>query len=487
MQIKNFSGDFSQDEKVLTEHATDASIFKVIPKGVYFPKNVSDIVELVKGVGPGENISVRAGGTCMTGGSLTEGYIMNLTKYMNKVEIDPSAQTATVETGAYFRDIEEAAKVHGLMFAPYPSSHLIAGIGGMIGNNASGEKSLRFGATIDNVLSLEVVLSDGEVIETKQKEIETEKEKKLVELHTRYAEQLRLAQGNVKKVASGYRLDRIMNGDKIDLTPLFVGTQGTLGIVTKAVLKLVPIPKDTVLYIIPINSIHDLPALLKNIVAQNPESVETFDIHTFECARIAMKEQADKIEKYVTPQTMAIVLAQFDTPVEGVGERVTDLAVVDAAWKIRRSSFSLVRDNHRPGERAVPCVEDSIVPIDKFDVFVPELVKIVEKYGLRYAFHGHIGDGALRIIPTFDFNDSGVSQKIISFTREVIILIKSLGGNMSADHSDGIIRTPFLKEFYGDELYGVFEEIKKIFDPSGKFNPHKKVGGTEAEIKKYIV
>lgn len=487
MQIQNFSGDFSQDEKVLTEHATDASIFKVKPKGVYFSKNVSDIVELVKGVGPGESISVRAGGTCMTGGSLTEGYIINLTKYMNKVEINPSSQTATVETGAYFRDIEEAAKAHGLMFAPYPSSHLIAGIGGMIGNNASGEKSLRFGATIDNVLSLEVVLSDGEVIETKPKEIETEREKELVALHTKYAEQLRRAQGNVKKVASGYRLDRIMRGERIDLTPLFVGTQGTLGIVTKAVLKLVPIPKNTVLYIIPINSIHDLPALLKNILAHNPESVETFDIHTFECARVAMKEHADKIEKYVTPETIAIVLAQFDTPVDGVGEIVSDPVIVDSAWKIRRSSYSLVRDHHREGERAVPCVEDSIVPVENFDKFVPGLVSIVEKFGLRYAFHGHIADGALRIIPIFDFQDPAVADKIIAFTREVVVLIKSLGGNMSADHSDGIIRTPFLKEFYGDELYGVFEQIKKIFDPSGKFNPHKKVGGTEAEIKKYIV
>lgn len=472
---------------MILEHATDASVFKVVPKGIYFPKNASDVAEIVKNIEPGQSISVRAGGTCMTGGSLTEGYIMNMTKYMHKVEIDPVAQTATVEAGAYFRDIEEAAKAHGLMFAPYPSSHLIAGIGGMIGNNASGEKSLRFGATIDNVLSLDVVLSNGELIHTSKKDIETEIEKKLFDLYKNYADSLRRAQGNVKKVASGYRLDRIVKDTQIDLTPLFVGTQGTLGIVTKAVLKLVPIPKDTVLYVIPINSIHDLPALLKKIMSMNPESVETFDIHTFECARIAMKEYADKIEKYVTPETMALVLAQFDAPVEGVGEQVTDQSVVDAAWKIRRSSFSLVRDNHREGERAVPCVEDSIVPIDRFDVFVPELVKIVEKYGLRYAFHGHIGDGALRIIPTFNFNDPDVSQKIISFTRDVIALIKSLGGNMSADHSDGIIRTPFLKEFYGDEIYRVFQDIKNIFDPNGKFNPHKKVGGTEAEIKKYIV
>lgn len=487
MIVKDFSGDVVTDEKTLSEHATDASVFRVYPKGVYFPKTVADIVSLVRGVEDGESISVRAGGTCMTGGSLTEGYIVNLTRYMNKVSIDPTARTATVEAGAYFRDIEEAARQHGLMFAPYPSSHLIAGIGGMIGNNASGEKSLRFGATIDNVRSLEVVLADGEVITTGPHVPQTEYEQTVSTLYAQYAEKLRTAMGKVKKVASGYRLDRVMKGSDIDLTPLFVGTQGTLGIVTKAVLSLVPIPQNTVLYLIPINSIHDLPHILSDILAKNPESVETFDIHTFECARTYMPDQAQKIERFFTPETTALILAQFDTDVDIHGEKITDPDIVDAAWKIRRSSYSLVRDHHREGERAVPCVEDSIVPIEYFDQFVQGLVAIVEKYGLRYAFHGHIADGALRIIPLFDFTDSHVAEKIIGFTREVVSLIKSLGGNLSADHSDGIIRSPFLREFYGDELYRVFEEIKKIFDPRGILNPHKKVGGSEEYIRKYIV
>ncbi len=480
--------EYTQDEKVILEHSTDASIFKVTPKGIFFPKNVGEVVEIVKKVSSeNSSVSVRAGGTCMTGGSLTEGYILNMTKYMNKVEIDPVKKTATVETGAYFRDIEEAAKKYGLMFAPYPSSHLIAGIGGMLGNNASGEKSMRFGATIDNVLSLEVVLSNGEVIQTKPKKVETEKEKKLFELHTTYAERLRHAQGNVKKVASGYRLDRIMNGDKIDLTPLFIGTQGTLGIITKAVLKLVPIPKNTVLYLIPINSIKELPHILKNVLEHNPESVETFDVHTFERARLHMKDMAVHIEKYFSKETTGIILAQFDTEVDIGAEKVTDPVVVDAAWKIRRSSYSLVRDNNEPGKRAVPCVEDVIVPTERFDAFVEGLVHCIQKHNIEYAFHGHIADGALRIIPIFDFNKKDVVDKIIAFTHDVIALIKNLGGNMSSDHSDGIIRTPFLKEFYGPVLYGVFEEIKRIFDPQSVFNPHKKIGGTEEHIKKYIV
>ena len=480
--------EYTEDSKIISEHSTDASVFKVAPKGIFFPKTVLEVVEVVKKVSSEKSsVSVRAGGTCMTGGSLTEGYILNMTKYMNKVEIDPVKRTATVEAGAYFRDIEEAAKKHGLMFAPYPSSHLIAGIGGMLGNNASGEKSMRFGATIDNVLSLEVVLSTGEIIQTKPKKVETDTEKKLSALHTRYAEHLRHAQGKVKKVASGYRLDRIMNGDKIDLTPLFIGTQGTLGIITKAVLKLVPIPQNTVLYLIPINSIHDLPNILKTVLDHNPESVETFDVNTFARARVHMADMAVHIEKYFTKDTTAIILAQFDTEVSIGVEKVIDPKIVDAAWKIRRSSYSLVRDHNEPGKRAVPCVEDAIVPIERFDAFVEGLVHCIQKHNIEYAFHGHIADGALRIIPIFDFNKKDVADKIIVFTHDVINLIKNLGGNMSSDHSDGIIRTPFLKEFYGPVLYGVFEEIKRMFDPQSIFNPHKKVGGTEEHIRKYIV
>ena len=480
--------EFTQDEKIITEHSTDASVFKVKPKGVFYPKNVDEVVAIVKKVKEEKSsISVRAGGTCMTGGSLTEEYILNMTKYMNKVEIDPVAKTATVEMGAYFRDIEEAAKAHGLMFAPYPSSHLIAGIGGMIGNNASGEKSMRFGATIDNVLSLDVVLATGEVIQTKPKKVETDIEKKLSALYATYAEHLRHAQGRVKKVASGYRLDRIMNGDKIDLTPLFVGTQGTLGVITKAVLKLVPIPKNTILYLIPINSIKELPAILKNVLEHNPESVETFDVHTFERARLYMKEYAVHIDRFFTKDTTALILAQFDTEVSIQGEKITDPVVVEAAWKIRRSSFTLVRDHNEPGKRAVPCVEDVIVPIDRFDALIEGLVYCIDKYSIQYAFHGHIADGALRIIPVFDFNTPNVVDTILAFTHDVIALVKNLGGNMSSDHSDGIIRTPFLKEFYGPELYSVFETIKNTFDPERILNPRKKIGGTEEDIRKYIV
>lgn len=510
---KEFKGEIIKDEAALVAHSKDASAFKVMPSAILYPKDIADIVAAVKCVAeekkanPDVSLSVRAGGTCMSGGSLNTGYILNLTKHMTKVEIDPAASTATVEMGAYFRDIEAEAAKHGLMFAPYTSSHLICGIGGMIGNNASGEKSIRYGAVIDNVISLEAVLADGSIMQTvvrKKGEVNDSKEKELLSLFDQYGAKLKEAVGNVPKVSSGYRLERVVAGESFDAMPIFVGAQGTLGIVTKAVLKLVPLPKFTRLLIISVDSIHDLPFVLKTVMKHDPEGVETFDINTYVKAKANIAVDADKISHAVHENTTCIILAQFsEASLEATDARakecqeelkshnisveyVEDEEISAAAWRVRRAGYLLMRDYNEAGFKAVPCIEDVIVPIASFDVFIEGLVNLIHRHRINYGFHGHIGDGALRIIPVFDFNDPEVADNIIYFMHDVFALVKSVKGNTSADHGDGIIRTPFLKEFYGAELYEAFEKIKNLFDPEGILNPRKKIGGTEDHIRKWL-
>ncbi len=511
--MKIFTGERDSSKETREAYARDASAFRVFPREIFYPKTVADIATVLtlaheeKKHIPDLTISVRAGGTCMSGGSLNTGWIIDMTKHLKNVKIDVKNKTATVETGAYFRDIEDAAAQQGLMFAPYPSSHRICGIGGMLGNNASGEKSLRYGATIDNVLELEVLLADGTILKTKPKHVGIFSDrytKTVAGLAHTYTEKLQSAQGRVSKTASGYRLDKVTKDTSVDLTPLFIGAQGTLGIITKAVLQLVPIPQYTQLIIISIDNLAKLPTVLQTVLQHNPECVETFDRNTFLRAREYMSQDAKHIEQFFHQTTELIVMVQFSEETRGATtlrarecvrllqkksitvEYVADTQVSQSAWNIRRSSYTLIRDHNPMGYAAVPCVEDVIVPIDTFDIFIPKLQLILKKYNSTYGFHGHIGEGALRIIPVFDMSDDQVAQKIIDFTRDVFQLVKQLNGNMSADHSDGIIRSPFLREFYGDELYMAFTKIKRLFDPENIFNSGKKIGARESAIIRYL-
>ncbi|MCX6703800.1 MAG: FAD-binding oxidoreductase [Candidatus Zambryskibacteria bacterium] len=511
--FSGFEGDYENSDAVLTKHSTDASVFKVRPQGVLYPRSVEDISLVVKTLhekkkgGEDVSLSVRAGGTCMSGGSLHPGYILNLTRYMNKIEVNPEALTATVEMGAYFRDIEAEALKHGLMFASYPSSKMICGIGGMIGNNASGEQSLRHGATIDNVISLQVVLADGSLLHTTKvslDKVNSSADKILVDLHAEFASRLAERLKGVRKTSSGYRLDRIVHDNMFDIAPLFVGAQGTLGIVTHAVLRLVPISTYTRLLLVSIDSLEALPAVLKTVLTHNPECVETFDVNTFKRAEQYLAEDASRIKFCFADETHALVLVELSEDTQEETDRVARQCVVDleklsvrvhyvddqvlfaSAWNVRRHSFSLMRDNNESGFRAVPCIEDSIVPLAVFDVFVGGLIEILARYNLSYAYHGHIGEGALRVIPIFDMRKEDVADTIISFTREVVSLLSRLGGNPSADHSDGIIRSPFLKEFYGEDMFDVFHTIKELFDPMHILNPYKKTGGTEENIRRWL-
>lgn len=508
-----FHGEKVSDSHSLQKYKTDASVFSIAPQIVYYPKNTEDVISLVhlchahRAQGEKASLTVRAGGTCMSGGPLTSDWIVDMTRHMTHITIDEDRMTATVEMGAYFRDIEEKAGAYGLMFPSYPSSHLLCGIGGMIGNNASGEKSLRHGPTSANILSLEVVLSDGSVRQVSPKDLQEPQdhiEKELVTLYETYSDNLCRATGRVPKAASGYRLEKVIQNGTLNEIPLFVGAQGTLGIVTRAVLRLVPIPEYLDLLLISAQSLRDISHIIDITRKHNPEGLETFDQNTFQKAVEFLPDDAGKMLPYIDTNAHLFILAQFSEESEEATHTRRDACLteltnanyfvrqlitpedVEAVWHIRRNSFLLMRDHNPPHMKAVPCIEDVIVPVDSLHIFITKLSEILERNNIEYGFHGHIGDGSLRIIPIFDFTSPTLVTDIVELMTEVFSLTKSLHGNMSADHSDGIIRTPFLKEFYGEEISSLFHTIKHLYDPMGILNPGKKTHGTIADIEKYL-
>jgi FAD/FMN-containing dehydrogenase len=522
--LHNNHFDYSLDKDTLGHHSKDASIFMVIPEVVVYPRNKMEVKKLLseinssKSAGQDISISVRAGGTCMSGGSLNTSVILNMTKYMNSFSVNPEDKTVDVEMGVMYRDLEKEMDKNGLFFAGYTSSKDICGIGGMIGNNASGEKSILYGSTIENVLSTTVIFPNGEEC-TFQELSEADFDKKTLEdtyegyiykglkdILNNSKDEIKSIMRPVPKSASGYRIDKIYDpvNKTYNLSRLFVGSQSTLGVIVKVKLHLHKSLPERQLMAIPVKALENLPTLLKTIMMYRPESVETFDINTLNSASKFKPKDADVVYKYMGKDSELIILVEFSSEnredvetksrsllqqIEGHNNAymIEDHSEYQSIWAIRRSSFGVMRDDVTGNNHAVPCIEDIIVPIDKFDIFVPNLINILKSRNIHYGFHGHIGDGSLRVIPIFDFSDKNVVDKIVDLSRSVFSLIKKLEGNMSADHSDGIIRSPFLKEFYGSKVMKMFKDVKNIFDPNNICNPGKKTDSDISMISEHII
>ena len=304
-------------------------------------------------------------------------------------------------------------------------------------------------------------------------------------------------------------------GDRksFDLTKLFVGSQGTLGIVTDIKLKLLETKKFSGLLVIYLEDLDTLPHVINSVVATKPDSFEAFDDHTLKLAlrfipkfvgilgfkgTIEMGLQfLPELFMFFTqglPKFTMLVEYDADTQ-EEVNERVEKLKAeiahynvkttlaekrnqAERYWVIRRESFNLLRKNVK-NKHAAPFVDDFVVPPEHLIEFFPRLTKILEKYELLYTIAGHMGDGNFHIIPLMDLRVPSEREKIPKVAEEVNDLVLEFKGSLSGEHNDGLIRGPYLKKMYGEEMFSIFKEIKNTFDPQNIFNPHKK---TDADL-----
>lgn len=511
------------DDEALNKYSTDASIFSVRPKAVAMPSSKVELANLINWArrtteaGKKTSLSPRNAGSCMSGGSLTEDVMVDMTDGFSWVDdVEAGSKTVWVGSGTLYRDLDAVLAPEKLLFAPLTSSKDFCGIGGMIGNNASGEKSIRFGATIDNVHSVKVILQDGieyefgplNAAELQAKlQLQTDEGniyRSIVKLLEDNWELIWRARPNVRKNSAGYQLWRIWDRDKTEfnLAKLFVGSQGTLGFITSAELMVVPSPRYLRMLVVPINNLSHLAKAVKCIVAHHPEGLETYDKHTYELAKEHMPEQA--VLAHIAEGQEMVLFAQFSEKTKDEtdhAENVCEIALknlgyevitikneseAEAHWAIRRASFKLLMD-HSKGARAVPFIEDTIVPIQHYGEFVAALEAILADYDMTYTFAGHIGDGSIRLIPLVNMEDRSAPDKIFHLARRVYDLVFAFGGSMSVDHNDGLIRTSFLERMYGSDVVALFNKTKRIFDPLNIFNPGKKVGGSEEYSRSHMI
>lgn len=525
---KIISGDVSIDSNSIAAHSRDKSPIRITPRIVVFPKNVADIQSVVKLVSAHKqarnelSITARAGGSDVGGGPLGESIILSLTKYFTNLSF--TTGHARVQPGVFYRDFEKKSLEHNLLLPSYPASRSLCALGGMVANNAGGEKTLAFGKTDSYVDALEIVLDDGSLAEIKKLSREELAEKcalsnregeiyrEISSLVKQNYDTLLGAKPHVSKNSAGYALWNVWDPhtDTFDLTKLFVGSQGTLGIITDISLRLItPQPLSQMLAIF-VDDLDQIPRVVKTVLAHKPEAFEVYDktvlsiIFTsffgfiklmgstiFKLAIDFIPEFKIILSKRKIPDY--ILTAEFtgNNPDE-IQKRVsivaTELRALGIATHmtrgdreikkyhtIRRESFSLLQKHHK-NRQTITFFDDLIVLPEKLPQFIPALRAILDSYpSVAYSIFGHIGDGNFHIIPLMDLTDPRSRETIENLTREINALVLSFQGSITAEHNDGLVRSPFLKQMYGDDVYALFEKTKQIFDPKNIFNPGKKV------------
>jgi FAD/FMN-containing dehydrogenase len=545
-----FKGDIDTTPETLEKYSHDASVLVVRPQIVLFPKDSKDIQNLVRFINsnndkyPNLSITPRAAGTCMAGGAIGESIILDFTKYMNAItsvesvapfELVPKypnahpveiSGVAQVEPGCFYRDFEEATLKKDLLLPCYTASKSLNAIGGMVGNNSAGEKTLNYGKTEDYIKELQVVFADGYEYTVKplskkelylkigQNDFEGDIYKNIFALINDNKTVVKDAKPNVSKNSAGYYLWNVWDEEKeiFDLGKLIVGSQGTLGIVTNVKLHLVNVKKESKLVVVFMRDLSRLGELVDTILPFNPESIESYDDATMKLAirffpdflkkkgiwgmikfmwsfwpeafmmlvrgmpkLILLVEFAGNDEKEIknNAKKLAQSLKSFNFPTR-ITQNKSD---AEKYWDIRRESFALLR-KHIKDKHTAPFIDDIIVHPEFLPEFLPKLNKILKEYPITYTIAGHAGNGNFHIIPLMDFRDENTSKIIIELSKKVYDLVLEYKGSTTAEHNDGIIRTPFLRQMYGDKVYSLFEQTKKIFDSKNILNPGKKVGGS---------
>lgn len=559
-------GDVDDSPEALVSHSRDASLFDIRPEVVAYPKDAKDVSALVRFVAeakktdPSISIAPRAAGTCMAGGSLTSSISLDTMRYMNTVGAVssvsgysmtphfPGARPVTVsgevrvEPGAYYRDLEPKTLEKGLILPCFTASKSINALGGMIGNNSGGELSLKYGKTEDYIKEVDVVFADGTmeaVREIPRRAAESRATRGdfvgsvyrgVMDLIDRNKDLIETKRPRVSKNSAGYNLWNVMRKDAntgeetVDLSQLIVGSQGTLGVVTGATMRLVENAEDdahSALLVAFISDISNLGDIVKETLAVDPIAVEAYDDKTIRLAvrfwRGFIKKRgffgAIKFALKFVPEfgmmlrNMPKIVLLVECAGPDKNEVLARLALLNKRlarftevstrlmpshtagekyWAIRRDSFALLR-SHFQNKRTAPFVDDVIVPPEKLPEFLPAIRKILDARKLDYSIAGHAGNGNFHIIPLISLDARLSERMILDVSEEVYGLVIGMGGSITAEHGDGIIRTPFLSDMYGQDMTALFAEVKKIFDPDNIFNPGKKVGLTKRDIGKYLI
>jgi len=489
-------------------YATDASLYQVEPLGVVIPASTEDAVRVVQFCAANRlPLLPRGGGTSLAGQCTNRAVVMDLSNRCNRLlAVDAAANTCTVEPGITVDDLNDQIAATGLFFAPDPATSRHANIGGCIGNNAAGARSIRYGRTSESVVGVDVCFADGvratldegaALRDPRVREV-TERVLAIVREHEQL---IRERFPKTIRRNAGYGLDMILKQldlaavegvdplAKVNLAHLLCGSEGTLAVSLGAKLKLHTKPKARGLVVLGFESLDAAIAAVLPILVTNPTAVELLDDTVIDLARanteyrryvdLMPQPLAGKVLKAVlyveyfelTPDKVAASFEALrkvaaDIPLQAH----TDASAMLNAWKLRKAGEPLLHGI--PGHRKpITFVEDNAIPVERLSEFVTRLRDIVASHGTRAAFYAHASVGVLHVRPLLDIHEVEDRERMKAIAVAAADLAKELGGVMSGEHGDGRVRSPLLERFYGPELMEAFRQVKRVFDPHNLLNP----------------
>jgi FAD/FMN-containing dehydrogenase len=503
--------------------ATDGSILTLPPAVVVYPRGENDVRKTARFTwqlaerGRVIPITARGAGTDQAGAAIGSGIMLAFPAHMHRIlELDDKSGIVVVEPGVNYGKLQQTLHTHDRFLPPFPASLEYSTIGGAVANNASGEKSVKYGSTRDYVRSLRVVLANGEVIETGRLSkrdlskklglatFEGEIYRAMDALLEENQELIGKMQLAVTKNAAGYNLIDVKRRDgSLDLTPLFVGSQGTLGLVTEISLETETYNPITTLLVGFFDDIEKAQSAVLELrsLAEMPSSLEMVDGNLLAVVdKINPNQLKDVLPR---PLPKVVLLVEFDNPSERAQKKLakkarkileqhaadvqveTEPAKQAQLWKIRHASATIVAQGDG-GAKALPIIEDGVVPPERFREYLEGVYQLFQRNHLTAAVWGHAGDANLHMQPYLDLGQVGDRQKIFRVIDEYYSLVISLGGSTSGEHGDGRLRAPYLEKLYGPEAYAVFAKVKQIFDPYGTLNPGVKMNVTMDSVKQLL-
>ncbi|MCP3016643.1 FAD-binding oxidoreductase [Nocardiopsis dassonvillei] len=481
-------------------YTSDASNYRRVPLAVVVPETVEDCVAAVRACAEhGAAIVPRGGGTSIAGNAIGTGVVIDTSRHLRAIEhIDPVARTATVQPGVILDDLRRAAAEHGLTFAPDPSTHSRCTVGGMVGNNACGSHSVAWGTTADNIVSLDVLLSDGTRLTVGSSDGDEEHRAlaarpgregqihaALARLVDAHRAELRTAMPEFRRRVSGYSLDRLLPEKGRDVAAALVGTEGTCVFVLGATVRLVESPPARALAVL---GYPDAPAAadaVPDLLGHSPLTVEGINHRmvasldrfgsgsrvplpeggAWLLVEVAGKDPRDAAD---AAQGMLAALSGASRPRDALV--VSDPAHQKALWRIREEGAGLTQRTPS-GAEAWSGWEDAAVPPENLGDYLRDFEALMERHGRFGVVYGHFGDGCLHVRIDFELTTERGRREYREFMEEAADTVVRHGGSLSGEHGDGQARSELLARMYPASLLRAFGEFKRIWDPAGLMNP----------------